>query len=71
MLIFVAARSEHSDHRQTSSSSKVRRRARLFEYQIFKRRLIGYPGIPPGAPDRPQAAVKGVSASAVVGIGVQ
>ena len=23
--------------------------------------LIGYPGIPPGAPDRPQAAVKGVS----------
>ena len=23
--------------------------------------MIGYPGIPPGAPDRPQAAVKGVS----------
>lgn len=31
-------------------------------YDLFPAyRPIGYPGIPPGAPDRPQAAVKGVS----------
>ncbi len=53
---------ERYAHRQISTSFKVR--SHFFRSDIvlsYSCNYTGYPGIPPGAPDRPQAAVKGVS----------